>query len=109
MFPLSRLREEARAFVEARQAAMPTEYRRPGAFEEHVALMAPGGEQVTGPYDIAVIEQQRVETLPSLEGERTVRTDVFVFARGEPEDRAVTMIGGSSSMGTTRYPFPTVA
>jgi len=105
VFPLSRLREEARAFVEARQAAMPQEYRRPGAFEKHVAVMAPGGEQVTGPRDMVVIEQLRAETLPSLEGARAVRTDVFVFARGEPENRAVTKIGGIPYWPTAR-PWP---
>jgi hypothetical protein len=49
---------------------------------------------ITGPYDIAVLEQLRDEafaTRPDLEREPT---DVFVWNLGEPEQRAVTKISG---------------
>ncbi len=72
VFSLPRLREEARS-----------KGQRP-----------PEACGITGPYDIAVLEQLRDEafaTRPDLEREPT---DVFVWSLGEPEQRAVTKISG---------------
>jgi len=49
---------------------------------------------ISGPYDIAVLEQLRAEAFASEPGIARVPTDVFVWNRGEPENRAVTKIGG---------------
>jgi Domain of unknown function (DUF1963) len=48
---------------------------------------------ISSPYDIAVVEQLRAETFapdPTLEH---IPTDVFVWNRGEPTNRAVTHVG----------------
>lgn len=71
-FSLARLREEART-----QGSSPPE-----------ACI------ITGPYDIAVLEQLREEAFATLPDIERVPTDVFVWYRGEPEQRAVTKIGG---------------
>ena len=94
VFPLARLREEARIFVDARRQTIPTEYKSPGSVERHIVALSPGGERVTGPYEMCVIEQLRKEALPSARRSSGVRTDVFVFRRGEPADRSLTKIGG---------------
>jgi hypothetical protein len=49
---------------------------------------------ISGPYDIAVLEQLRAEANAADPDTERVPTDVFVWYRGEPEDRAVTKIGG---------------
>jgi uncharacterized protein DUF1963 len=49
---------------------------------------------VSGPYDVAVLEQLREEAFTSEPGIERVPTDVFVWSRGEPQYRAVTKIGG---------------
>jgi len=49
---------------------------------------------ITGPYDIAVLEQLREATYANLPGVERIPTDLFVWSRGEPEERAVTKIGG---------------
>lgn len=71
-FSLPRLRQEAIA-----------QKRRP-----------PEAYSVTGPYDIAVLEQLQEEAFATLPGIERVPTDIFVWYRGEPEQRAVTKIGG---------------
>jgi hypothetical protein len=49
---------------------------------------------ITGPYDIAVLEQLQEEAFATLPGIEREPTDIFVWYRGEPEQRAVTKIGG---------------
>lgn len=49
---------------------------------------------ISGPYDIAVLEQLREEAYAADVGTAQVATDVFVWYRGEPTDRAATKIGG---------------
>lgn len=94
MFPLSALRQQAREFVLARQAAHPEYYADDAAVERHVELMSPGGERVTSPYHIAVIENLRDEAFAGRPPDGGVPTDVVIFARGEPARREVTKVGG---------------
>jgi uncharacterized protein DUF1963 len=72
-FSLERLREEARG---------------------QPAHMQPNACIISGPYDIAVLEQLRAEAYVNEPGITRIPTDVFVWSRGEPENRAVTKIGG---------------
>jgi hypothetical protein len=93
LFPLESLRKEAREFVESRRKASPHAYKNKSEVERHVKLMSPGGEIVTSPHHLAVVEQLRAEWLGG--GELPgFPTDVFVFGRGEPPDRSVTKAGG---------------
>ena len=92
-FPLTQARREARDFVEQRRLEMPGEYPDEKAVEEHVALMAPGGDIVSSPRDIAITEQLRREGFAGQHVEG-VPTDIFVFARGEPSRREATKLGG---------------
>lgn len=62
--------------------------------EEKNELSEPGGEIVTSPYHIAIIEQLRSEALLGRSAPRSIPTDVFVFAEGEPDNRAATKVGG---------------
>ncbi len=54
----------------------------------------PGACIISGPYDIAVLEQLREASYAHLSGIERVPTDVFVWSRGEPDQRAATKIGG---------------
>jgi hypothetical protein len=58
------------------------------------ASMQPTACIISGPYDIAVLEQLREEAFAFLPDIERVPTDIFVWNRGEPERRAVTRIGG---------------
>jgi len=49
---------------------------------------------LSGPYDIAVLEQLREASYARLPGIERVPADVFVWSRGESDQRAVTKIGG---------------
>jgi hypothetical protein len=49
---------------------------------------------ISGSYDIAVLEQLRAEAYAADADTERAPTDVFVWYRGEPQDRAVTKIGG---------------
>jgi len=49
---------------------------------------------ISGPYDIAVLEQLRAAAYGTEPAMERVPTDVFVWSRGEAENRAVTKIGG---------------
>ncbi len=73
IFSLSRLREEARS---AKQ-------------RDHGV-----GGIITGPADIALLEQAREEAFAHLPNIERVPTDIFVWNRGEPERREVTKISG---------------
>jgi len=53
-----------------------------------------GGEHITSPYDIVVIEAIRERVLKDQHVGATVLTDVCIFAKGEPANRAITKIGG---------------
>jgi hypothetical protein len=94
LFPLERLRKEGRDFVLARQKESPSNYPTKKALEDHIALMQPGGEQITGPFHIAVVEQIRREIFRSKTSADKVPTDVFVFSKGEPPRRDITKVGG---------------
>lgn len=93
LYPLEQLREEAVCFVEQRRAESPNNYPDAAAVANHVKLMSPGGEIVTSPFHIAVVEQLRAEAFSGSRFSK-VPTDVFVFAKGEPQNRAVTKVGG---------------
>ena len=54
----------------------------------------PEASIISGPYDIAVLEQFREASYARLPEIERVPTDVFVWSRGEPDQRAVTKIGG---------------
>jgi hypothetical protein len=99
MFPLSGLREEARRFVLRRQAEQPEAYHNDEAIRDHIQLMSPGGERITSPHDLAVVELLREEAFNATglcaESQERVPIDVFVFAKGEPERREVTKVGGA--------------
>jgi len=73
VFSLPRLREEARA----------AKRRQPGI-----------GGLVTGPADIALLEQAREEAFAHLPDIERSPTDIFVWNRGEPARREVTKISG---------------
>lgn len=94
MFPLEQLRAEARQFVIDRQRQTPENYPDPAAVEDHIALMSPRCDAITSPYDIAVREQLCEVALSPHISAAPVPVDVFIFARGEPENRALTKIGG---------------
>lgn len=73
VFALSRLRNQARGTPASMQLDI---------------------ESITGPYDIAVLEQLRAKTYADLPETTRVPTDVFVWNRGEAPRREVTKIGG---------------
>lgn len=73
VFSLPRLREEALAAGR----------RDPGV-----------GGLITGPADIALLEQARDEAFAFLLDIEQVPTDIFVWNRGEPERREVTKVSG---------------
>lgn len=54
----------------------------------------PGGDSITSPFHIAVIEQLRAEVLRQTKVAQCIATDVFVFAQGEAPEREMTKIGG---------------
>jgi hypothetical protein len=54
----------------------------------------PEVDSISGPYDIAVLEQLREASYAHLLEIERVPTDVFVWSRGEPNQRAITKIGG---------------
>lgn len=56
-------------------------------------LYKPEGEIITSPSHISVVEQLRQEGLKGRDAS-SVPTDVFVFAEGEPANRASTKVGG---------------
>ncbi len=91
-FPLLKLREEARRTVEAERIEQPEGFDDE-EFERRVQLIGPGGDQLTSPRTLAIIEQLRREALDKQKW-KTVPTDVFVFAKGEPSRREVTKVGG---------------
>jgi hypothetical protein len=61
---------------------------------------------ITGPYEIAVIEQQRVRSYAQRGDLQREPTDIFVWNRGEPENRAVTKISGLPYRAAGK-PWPT--
>ena len=105
LFPLDKLRQEARDFVTARQIENPANYKSPAAIEDHIKLMSPSGKRITSPFSIAIVEQLRAEGLANKKY-KTVQTDVMVFAKGEPEKREMTKVGGLPYWPVTK-PWPT--
>jgi hypothetical protein len=93
LFSSEKLRKEAREFVESRRKEMPDQYPSWSAVEAHVKLMSPGGEIVTSPCQLAIVEQLRAECLDK-RCLPTFPTDVFAFGEGEPQDRRATKVGG---------------
>ena len=63
LFSLEKLRKQARDYVEGRRRQLPGEYKSAVAVERHVKLMSPGGEIITSPLHLAVVEQVREECL----------------------------------------------
>ncbi len=57
------------------------------------ALEEAGGDRLTSPNTVAIVEQLRRKLLGGRKWE-TIPTDVFVFAKGEPIRREVTKVGG---------------
>lgn len=93
VFPLDRLRREAREFVLERHRTNPENYSGQAQIERHVELMSPQGNILVGPEDLAVVEQLRQELFAGKRLE-TAPTAVFVFSEGEPPDRRMTKLGG---------------
>jgi hypothetical protein len=94
VFPLDSLRRQAREFVLQRRDEQPDAYPTEGAVHDHIELMSPGGEMVTGPGDIAVLEQIRLE-VPQLNDQSGLPLDVFIFGLGDGPSRAGTRVGGT--------------
>jgi Domain of unknown function (DUF1963) len=94
-FPLERLRAQAREFVLNRRDQMPREYPGEADVDRHIRLMEPAGQILIGPGSLAVNEQLRAEAFADsrYRGAR-IATDVFVWARGDPPNPAMTRIGG---------------
>ena len=94
-FPARQARQAARDHVLNRHREDPGRYPTQEDVLRHIRLIAPGGEVVTGPREIALVEQLREEAFlgRAYEGRR-VATDVFVFARGEAPRREITKVGG---------------
>jgi Domain of unknown function (DUF1963) len=94
-FQLEPLRARARDFVLKRSDEMPKEYPGEAHVDQHIKLMEPGGEILVGPRSLAVNEQLRAEAFAGTRyrGLR-IATDVFVWARGEAPNPAMTKIGG---------------
>jgi len=104
MFPLASLRERAEQMVREWQARDPNRYQTAEEVREAILLVGPGGERITGPIHIAVVEQLRDEAqIP--QSITRIPTDLFVFARGEPQNRATTKIGGLPYWPSSR-PWP---
>ncbi len=61
---------------------------------ERVKGRQPEPEFISGPRDIAILEQLRSEVFQNSIPYERLTTDVFVWSRGEPERREVTKIGG---------------
>lgn len=79
-----------------RRKRIPGEYADQAQVDRHIALMSPGGERITSPHDIAVVEQLRAKAFAGgrCDPGRAIPTDVFVFSLGEPARREVTKVGG---------------
>ncbi len=105
VFPLNQLREAAVRDVLARRNILPGEYPDQASIDRNIALVSPGGERVTGPHDIAVVEQLRDEVFSHELRRQRVPTDIFIFNRGEPSRREVTKVGGLPYRSTER-PWP---
>lgn len=54
----------------------------------------PGTGAISGPLDMAVLEQLRDDSYAQQPSIERVPTDVFIWSRGEPDQRALTKIGG---------------
>jgi Domain of unknown function (DUF1963) len=103
-FPLQALRDNARAFVAEQKAKSPENYPDDKSFEHHVQIMSPGGEIITSPFHLAVVEQLRVEALAGRDFQ-TAPTDVFVFGKGEAASRGTTKVGGLPFLpATSKWP-----
>lgn len=71
-FPIAMLREEAKG----------------------KSTVMPGGETITSPSSLAIVEQLRKEIVGCNAPPGAIPCDVFVFAVGEPFDRRITKVGG---------------
>src|SRR5258706_10769357 len=65
----------------------------------------PGVPGISGPLDVAVLEQLRDASYANSPGIERVPTDIFVWSRGEPDQRFVTKIGGLPYWGADT-PWP---
>jgi hypothetical protein len=94
VFPLRELRDEARASVLKTREEQPEAFPNDEAVEEWIRVRSPGGAIITGPADIAVVEQLRGE-VPELADHEGLATDVFVWGLGEGPSREATRVGGT--------------
>lgn len=93
IFPLDRLRREARAYFEQHPRRLGYEVKDPETFD-YLAVRWRAGSMITGPSQVAIMEQWRDQEFPAgLPGPR-LPTDIFVFAEGEAPRREVTKAGG---------------
>src|SRR5438067_1204544 len=90
VFPLDKLRQEARLFERDQQARHAAQQAGQAVAWPQFYLAEPAGEAISSPYHTAVVEQLREEALAKQPLLDRVITDVFVWARGEPEKRYVT-------------------
>jgi hypothetical protein len=93
-FPLAAARAKARGFVEDRARTDPSQYPTQAAIDEHIALMAPKGQSISDPQDLALVEQLRREAGALDRAGVRVAVDVMVWAKGEPRHTAATKFGG---------------
>ena len=84
LFPLTKLREQARRFFPERLPHLRDSPKRD---------FGPHAETIENPFHVAVVEQLRAEAFAKSHALK-VPTDVFVFAKGEPVHRGTTKIGG---------------
>ncbi|MBO0791472.1 MAG: DUF1963 domain-containing protein [Ktedonobacteraceae bacterium] len=61
---------------------------------ENMGVLRPGVRGVSGPLDMAVLEQVRDASYAREPGIERVPTDIFIWSRGEPDQRAMTKVGG---------------
>ncbi|MFI5300992.1 MAG: hypothetical protein ACHREM_23160 [Polyangiales bacterium] len=80
----------------------------PDSVAERAALIGPGGEIITSPFHLAVVEQLRREAGLERPPADAVPCDVFVFAIGEPPAPYLTKIGGHPYRPRAR-PWPKTA
>lgn len=93
-FPMEKERERAREFVLEQKKKRPGDYRKKKDVEDHVRIMSPQADSVTGPYHVAMMEQLRKEAKFKGLPLSRVPTDVMCFNLGEAPLRTATKIGG---------------
>lgn len=93
-FSLAKLRALARLRVEREAEKDPKRYPSEAEIARTAEFVGTRTEMVSGPREIAVIEQLRAESTGRIDRGLAVPTDVCVWSRGEPPHPATTKIGG---------------